>query len=137
MSQAPPSQDPLSEVDHLYRRLSALDPGRPGEWVRRKVQAYAAQQAAERAVRASAKAKESSSSAAPTPKAADVPTEAKQTANRPWLLPVTFGAIAAAALVGFLVVPRLTAPRDTPKAPLSPAPVAQPETATPQAAQAS
>ena len=55
MSNVPPSQEQLSEVDHLYRRLSALDPGHPGEWVRRKVQAYAAQQAAERAVRASAK----------------------------------------------------------------------------------
>ena len=137
MSKVPPSQDQLSEIDHLYRRLSALDPGRPGEWVRRKVQAYAAQQAAERAVRASAKAKESSSSEAPTPRATAIPTAAKQTANKRRLLPVSFGAIAAAALVGFLVVPRLMAPRDTPKAAHSPAPVSQPETATPQVAQAS
>src|SRR5882724_9400732 len=96
--------------------LSAADPGRPGEWVRRRVQAYAAQQAAERAVRASAKAKESAGSEAPTRRATAIPTAAKQTANKPWLLPVTFGAIAVAALVGFLVVPHLMTPRDTPKA---------------------
>ena len=136
--QSTPSQDPLSEVDNLYRRLSALDPGRPGEWVRRKVQAYAAQQAAERAVRASAKAKESSSSSeAPTPGAIATPTVAKQAASKPWLLPVTLGAIAAAALAGFLVVPRLMASRDTPKATLSVAPVSQPETPTSQVAQTS
>jgi hypothetical protein len=135
MSRVPPNQDQLDEVDHLYRRWSALDRGRPGEWVRRKVQAYAAQQAAERAVRASAKAKESSSSEAPTPRATAIPTAAKQAANRPWLLPVTFGAIAAAALVGYLVVSRLMAPRDTPKAAPLPAEVSQPETATPQVAQ--
>jgi len=135
--QSTPSQDPLSEVDNLYRRLSALDPGRPGEWVRRKVQAYAAQQAAERAVRASAKAKESSSSEAPTPGAVATPTVAKQAAHKPWLLPVTLGAIAAAALAGFLVVPRLMASRDTPKATLSLAPVSQPETPTSQVAQTS
>src|SRR5882724_12166552 len=116
MSKVPPSQDQLSEIDHLYRRLTALDPGRPGEWVRRRVQAYAAQQAAERAVRASANAKESAGSEAPTPRATAIPTAAKQTANKPWLLPVTFGAIAVAALVGFLVVPHLMTPRDTPKA---------------------
>ena len=48
MSEVTSSQDELSEVDNLYRRLSTADQGRPGEWVRRKVQAYAAQQAAER-----------------------------------------------------------------------------------------
>jgi RNA polymerase sigma factor (sigma-70 family) len=133
----PPNQDQLSEVDHLYRRLTALDTGRPGEWVRRKVQAYAAQQAAERAVRASARAKDSSTFEAPTPIATAIPTAAKQTANKPWLLPVTFGAIAAAALVGFLVVSRLMTPRDTPKAALSPAPVSQPEPTTPEMAQTS
>jgi DNA-directed RNA polymerase specialized sigma24 family protein len=136
-SEVQQSQDQLSEVDHLYRRLSALDPGRPGEWVRRKVQAYATQQAAERAVRASAKARESSSSAASTPRSTPIPTAAQQTANKPWLLPVTFGAIAVAALVGFLVVPRLMTSRHTSMATLPPAPVSQPETATPQAAQAS
>jgi RNA polymerase sigma factor (sigma-70 family) len=125
-----------SEIDQLYRRLSALDPSRPGEWVRRKVQAYATQQAAERAVRANAKAKESSSSEAPTPRATAIPDAEKPAANKPWLLPVTFGAIAAAALVGFLVLPRAMAPPNAPKPAISPAPLSQPETATPEVAQA-
>ncbi|MFL6603714.1 MAG: ankyrin repeat domain-containing protein [Steroidobacteraceae bacterium] len=132
MSKVSPSQDQMTEVDHLYRRLSALDPARPGEWVRRRVQAYAAQQAAERAVRANAKAKEIRRSEAPTLIATAIPAAAGHAANKPWLLPVTFGAIAAAALVGFLVLPHLMAHHDTPNASLSPAPVAQPETATPQ-----
>src|ERR1700744_1675938 len=46
-----PHKDDLAAVDELYRRLSARDAGRPGEGVRRKVQAYAAQQTAERALR--------------------------------------------------------------------------------------
>src|SRR5262249_12967527 len=50
-AEAAPGQDDTHEVEQLYRRLSALDPGRPGEWVRRRVQAYSAQQAAERAIR--------------------------------------------------------------------------------------
>jgi DNA-directed RNA polymerase specialized sigma24 family protein len=136
-SEVPPGQDPLSEVDHLYRRLSALDPSRPSEWVRRKVQAYAAQQAAERTVRESAKAKESSGAVAPTPRATPVPTEAETTAKKPWLLPVAVGAVAAVALVGFLVVPRLMTPRNTSMPAPSPAPVSQPDTATPQVAEAS
>jgi RNA polymerase sigma factor (sigma-70 family) len=125
-----------SEIDQLYRRLSALDPSRPGEWVRRKVQAYATQQAAERAVRANAKAKESSSSEAPTPRATAIPDVEKPAANKPWLLPVTFGVIAAAALVGFLVLPRVMAPPNAPKPAISPAPVSQPDTATPAVEQA-
>jgi hypothetical protein len=137
MSNVPPNQDQLSEVDHLYRRLSALDSSRPGEWVRRKVQAYAAQQAAERAVRANARAKVSPSSEAPTPRATVIPVAEKPAANKRWLLPVTFGAIAAAALVGFLVLPGLMAPSNAPKPGTSPAPVSQPETATPEVEQAS
>jgi DNA-directed RNA polymerase specialized sigma24 family protein len=136
-SEVPPSQDPLSEVDHLYRRLSALDPSRPSEWVRRKVQAYAAQQAAERTVRESAKAKESAGAVASTPRATPVPTQAEPTAKKPWLLPVTVGAVAAVALVGFLVVPRLMTSRNTSMPAPSPAPVSQPDTATRQVAEAS
>jgi len=135
MSKVPPNQDSLSEVDQLYRRLSALDQGRPGEWVRRKVQAYATQHAAERAVRANAKAKEISSSEAPTPRAAAIPAATEEAAKKSWLLPVTIGAVAAAALVGFLVVPRLMGPGDTPKAAVSSAPAPEPATAAPQIAQ--
>jgi RNA polymerase sigma factor (sigma-70 family) len=133
-SEVTPGQDPLSEVDHLYRRLSTLDPSRPSEWVRRKVQAYAAQQAAERTVRESAKAKESSGAVASTPQATPVPTQAEPTAKKSWLLPVAIGAV---AVVGFLVVPHLMPPRNTSMPALSPAPVSQSETATPQVAEAS
>ena len=134
-SEVPSNGDPLSEVDHLYRRLSKLDPGHPGEWVRRKVQAYATQQAAERVVRASTKAKESSSAVAPTPSVTPILTPAKQTASKPWLLPAIVSAIAVAALVGFLVVPRLMAPRDTSTAAPSPALASESETAPVQVAQ--
>src|ERR1700722_14633656 len=54
MSEVTSAQKELSEVDQLYRRLAALDSRRPGEGVRRKVQAYSAQQAAERALRETA-----------------------------------------------------------------------------------
>jgi DNA-directed RNA polymerase specialized sigma24 family protein len=133
-SEVTPSQDPLSEVDHLYRRLSTLDPSRPSEWVRRKVQAYAAQQAAERTVRESAKAKESIGAMASTQQATPVPRQAEPTAKKSWLLPVAIGAV---AVVGFLVVPRLMTPRNTSMPALAPAPVSQPETTTPQVAEAS
>jgi DNA-directed RNA polymerase specialized sigma24 family protein len=136
-SEATPSQDKLSEVDNLYRRLSALDPSRPSEWVHRKVQAYAAQQAAERAVRESAKARESSGAAASTPRATPVSTQAEPTAKKPWLLPVAIGGVAVVALGGFLVVPRLMTHGNTSMPAPSPAPVSQPETATPQVAEAS
>jgi hypothetical protein len=57
MSEASSAQNELSDVDQLYKSLAARDPRRPGEWARRKVQAYAAQQAAERALRESAEAR--------------------------------------------------------------------------------
>src|SRR5205823_990667 len=81
--------DQLSEIDTLYRRWSATDPGRPGEWVRRKVQAYAAQQTAERALKANAKAKASSTSEASTPRATAVSAAQIDAASgKPWLVPV-------------------------------------------------
>src|SRR5690348_13742719 len=65
--EAPANPDDFSDVDQNYRRLSGMDPGRPGEWVRRKVQAYSAQQAAERSVRESSKAVSASPAAAVSP----------------------------------------------------------------------
>jgi len=137
MNEVSPGQDQLSEVDRLYRRLSAQDPGRPGEWVRRKVQAYAAQQAAERALRESAKAKESNS-ATPAPKADPIPAAEAEVAKRPWMLPVALGTIVAVAVVGFLVVSRLMTPHDepTPPPPSTPVP-SQTEAAAPRMAQES
>jgi RNA polymerase sigma factor (sigma-70 family) len=127
----PPNPDPLSEVDSLYRRLSALDPGRPGEWVRRKVQAYAAQQAAERALRANATTKANSGSA--TSRIISAPIAEKKAARKPWLLPAALGAIAAVALVGFLIFRSTRS--EMPQEALAPAPVSQPEPATPEVAQ--
>src|SRR3954465_12147392 len=97
MSEVSPSQDQLSEEDRLYRRLSAVDPGRPGEWVRRKVQAYAAQQAAERAVRATAKTQDNLSATGTVPQLRIPPAAAAAAAaaaegsapptGKPWLIP--------------------------------------------------
>src|SRR3569833_2591312 len=114
MSKVPPTTDQQSDVDQIYRRLSGQDPGRPGEWVRRRVQAYAAQQAAERAVRSSAKTKDGSSTtgtmpalrAAPAAAAAAV-TAVEQPAGKPWLIPVIAGSVVVVAAVGFFVVPKL------------------------------
>ena len=136
-SEVPPGQDPVAEVDHLYRRLSALDPSRPSEWVHRKVQAYAAQQAAERAVRESAKAREGSPAVASAPRATPLPIKAEPSAKKTWLLPVAIGAVAVTAVVGFLVVPRHMTPHNTRTPAPSPVPVSQPETTTPQVAEAS
>jgi hypothetical protein len=143
MSEVTSSQDELSEVDTLYRRLSASDPGRPGEWVRRKVQAYAAQQAAERAVRDSAKGKEAATPApaaaapAPAPKPAAPTTpviEAKQTSSKSWLIPVAAGGVIMAGLIAYFAVPHGTTPGDT-TAVAPPVPAPTPEPATSQADQ--
>jgi Ankyrin repeats (many copies) len=134
MSEATSAKNELSEVDYLYRRLAALDSRRPGEWVRRKVQAYSAQQAAERALRESAEGRGkpvTTATAAPTPKATSaapaaraLPAE-KKTAGKPFLLILICATVAVVALVGFLVVPGLMAPRGTPPVPPPPPVVAQ------------
>src|SRR3954463_16079549 len=100
MSKVPPNPEPLDDVDQVYRRLSAQDAGRPGEWVRRKVQAYAAQQAAERAVRANAKSKEGASAAVPAPNPAPFVAPVQDLApapGKPWLIPAIIGGLAVAA----------------------------------------
>jgi hypothetical protein len=121
------SPDQEREIDHLYRRLSALDPARPSEWVRRKVLAYAAQQAAERSVRESAKVRELPGSATTVQKAHAALTEEAPTAKRSLLLPAGLAAAAAVVLVGFIVVPKLMAPRANSVAAASVPPVGQPE----------
>jgi RNA polymerase sigma factor (sigma-70 family) len=147
---AAPGQDDANEVDTLYRRLSASDPARPGEYVRRKVQAYSAQQAAERAVRDSkaqataapavaapvaAPAPAAPRAAAPAPRAAAAaaPVQAKQ--GKSWMLPA-IAAGAAVALVGVFAVPKLMNPHEPVSAGVPPPPpVAEP--APPQVAQSS
>lgn len=135
--EAPANPDDFSDVDQVYRRLSGMDPGRPGEWVRRKVQAYSAQQAAERSVRESSKTVSASpaavasppprvtpAAAAPAPRAAAI--EPKQTASKPWLLPV-IGAGIVVVLAAVFVVPSLRAPGGAPT-PTPPPPVPAPQT---------
>jgi hypothetical protein len=137
MSKVPPTTEQLSDVDQLYRRLSAQDAGRPGEWVRRKVQAYAAQQAAERAVRSNAKGNESVSVAAtpapPPPGPAPVSAEEDLSApaDKPWVIPAVIGVVAAVAVVGWFVVPAMLGSGQTSKSP--PVAAAQPEPSPPAA----
>ncbi len=143
--EAPANPDDFSDVDQNYRRLSGMDPGRPGEWVRRKVQAYSAQQAAERSVRESSKTVSASPAAvaAPSPRVAPAAAapraaavEPKQPASKPWLLPVV-GAGIVVVLAAVFVVPSLRAPGPTSTVtPPPPVPALQPEAATPPVAQA-
>ena len=48
MNEMPPEADRPEELDELYRRISARDPSRPSEPLRRAVLAHAAQLAGER-----------------------------------------------------------------------------------------
>jgi len=96
----PPDPDFADDVDDRYRRASALDPSRPSEAVRSAVLEHAAKLAAQRAEK-----------------------------NRRWRRPAIFGTLAAAALAGLLITPRLLPPREDPRkkaseslAPRSPAP---------------
>ncbi len=90
MNERPPGQDEPDDVDELYRRASALDPDGPSEEVRRSVLAHAARLAAERTANAGyAKARP---------------------ARRSWRRPALFGTLAAAAIAGLMVVPRLLPP---------------------------
>jgi hypothetical protein len=116
-------QKEFSEADQQYRRLAALDSRRPGEWVRRKVLAYAAQQAAERALRESAEGRGNSVPVVPAAAAARKVTPAVAAVKKPLIKPLvliaTFGTLAVVALVGFFVVPSLMAPHITPPPPAS------------------
>jgi DNA-directed RNA polymerase specialized sigma24 family protein len=132
--EVPANPDDLGDVEQLYRRLSGIDAGRPGEWVRRKVQAYSAQQAAERSVRDSSKASVSPVAVTPAPAPrvaapAARPAEPKQSTSRPWLLPV-IGAAVVVALVGIFVVPSLLGPGAAAIPPPPPPPVVEPAAAT-------
>src|SRR3984885_14028297 len=106
MNEASTSQTEPTEVDTLSRPSSALDSRRPGEWVRRKVQAYAAQQAAERALRQSAEGRGNTVPAVPAAAAARRVTPAVEAVKKPVIKPlaliVTVATLAVVALVGFL-----------------------------------
>src|ERR1700761_2247155 len=109
-------QKESSDADQQYRSLAALDSRRPGEWVRRKVQAYAAQQAAERALRKTVKAEGPSAPVAtPTPAPRVAPAaagsgEARDPPKKPWLLPAALGAVGAAVIIGIILIPHHSGP---------------------------
>jgi hypothetical protein len=132
------SRDELAEVDELYRRLSARAPGRPGEWVRRKVQAYAAQQSAERAVREGANVGDKPSPVTPAPKVAPKATAmAPPAAKKPLGVPVILAGLGLLVLAIFIVLPRFMTTHDQSTAvPPPPAPLAPLAEATPRVAQA-
>lgn len=132
MSQAQPNPSPMPDVDNIYRRVSATDPSRPSEWVRRKVIAHAAQLGAERAI------KQSPGTRAPKVESArpDVaPVEEKQSPSR---VPVfaTVGVVAVVALAaGWHFLGSRSAPATTALSSSTPSPAAVPDTNTPEAAQ--
>jgi hypothetical protein len=120
MSKVPPSQDQPDDVDDQYRRVSALDPSRPGEAVRRAVLAHAAQLAAKRATI------DESSMIKPT----------RRAVNQAWWRPAILGTLAAAALAGLVVAPRFLALRPPPAAATPAAEGSVPNAAPALAAQA-
>jgi hypothetical protein len=92
MNKAPPPPQPPDDVDDHYRRLSALDPGRPSETVRQSVLAYASRLAAQRTT------------------AAVAARPPSRTGRRAAWRTVVFGTLATAALAGLMVAPRFLAP---------------------------
>jgi hypothetical protein len=104
MNKMPPNQDDPEDVDDHYRRVSALDPSRPSESVRRAVLGYAAQLAAERAAKK------------------DSPRRA---ARQTWWRPTIAGTLAAAALAGILIAPHFLTPRAPSLAEIAPASVSR------------
>src|SRR5580704_1436284 len=123
MSEVPATQDQLDVVDDSYKRASALDPSKPSEFARRKVLAHAAQVAAERAV------KHGASAQAPR---FNAPEPANKTKSRV----IIFGAVAAVAVAGFLIVPPLLAPPPKPLTAPPPTLASGSEATTPPVAEA-
>jgi hypothetical protein len=99
MSQLPPKFDPPEDIDDRYRRWSALDRSRPSEGVRDAVLAHARRVAEANAAGGSQEQRGAADAAA-----AD---RAGGRRRRLWRGPAVFGTLAAAALVGLLIVPRV------------------------------
>jgi hypothetical protein len=113
MSEVPPSNNESEDVDDHYRRVSALDPSRPSESVRRAVLEHAARLAKER-------------------RANNAPTRIGSTrpARHPtWWRPAAFGTLAAAVLAGLLITPQFLTRPAPPMSVLAPAEVSQPKAA--------
>jgi hypothetical protein len=94
MSEQPPDRDPADDVDELYRRASTSDNSRPTEAVRKAVLAHAERVAAA----AAAGARTGGAPAGETVRRRANPT-------RWW--PAVFGTLAAAALAGLMILPRM------------------------------
>jgi Ankyrin repeats (3 copies) len=90
VSTMPPQKDEPDDMDAEYRRWSTNDTARPSDSVRSAVLAHAATLAAKRRT------------------SLPLPSKSKRGVYR-WAAPV-FGGLAAATLVGFLVIPRLSDP---------------------------
>jgi hypothetical protein len=102
----PPTPDAHDEVDDRYRRASAIDPSRPGEAVRRRVLEHAAQLAAERSgSRASVSGNEAS---------------VRRRLPRSWRPAALFGTLAAAAVAGLMIAPRVLMPPAAPSRAVAP-----------------
>jgi Ankyrin repeats (3 copies) len=91
MNEEPPSRERPDDVDEAYRRASERDGSQPSEAVRRAILAHATRLAAERA-------------------AANEPRRVRRIGVH---RPLIFGTLAAAALAGLMVLPRLLAPSAT------------------------
>ncbi len=113
MNKVPPNNDESEDVDDHYRRVSALDPSRPSESVRRAVLEHAARLAEER-----------TANNAPTGIGSTRPAR-----HRTWWRPAAFGTLAAAVLAGLLITPQLLTPRAPPMPASAPAQVSQPKAA--------
>ena len=113
---------PDDEVEALYRRASQVDTSRPSESVRRAILHHAATLAAK---------------SAPTAGAAER-SRGRSAVRRGWQRPVAYGGLAAAALAGLVVVPRLAPPALPPSDPRPiPAEVHSSDTPPPRAPAAS
>jgi Ankyrin repeats (3 copies) len=125
MSEMPPSKDESEDVDDHYRRVSALDPSRPSEPVRRAVLEHAARLAEERTPNAERTANNATRGIGST----------RPARHRTWWRPAAFGTLAAAMLAGVLIAPQFLTPRAPPSA-SAPAQVSQPKAAATPAAPA-
>jgi hypothetical protein len=114
MSEVPPGPEEPDDVGELYRHASALDASRPSELVRRRILKHAEQLAEERAAENDSR----------TP-------SRTRAATRAWRRPAVFGTLAAAALAGLLITPRLFKPTRLLQTASSPAQDSRSESAVP------